>query len=83
VTSETHSSRTTLLFHHDFRLLWVGDTISQFGTQISVIALPYLAVTVLGADELQMGVLTTLEFAGFLLGQRVPAPEHCWPCPNR
>lgn len=50
--------RTSLVGHPDagdFLLLWVGDTISQFGTQIGLIALPLLAMTVLNADEFQMG----------------------------
>ena len=25
-----------LFHHHDFRQLWIGDTISQFGTQLSI-----------------------------------------------
>ncbi len=65
----------SLMFHHDFRQLWIGDTISQFGTQISLIALPYLAVTILGADEFEMGVLTTLEFIAFLL---IGLPAGAW-----
>lgn len=63
------------MFHHDFRQLWIGDTISQFGTQVSLIALPYLAVTILGADEFQMGVLTTLEFIAFLI---IGLPAGAW-----
>lgn len=63
------------MFHHDFRQLWVGDTISQFGTQVSLIALPYLAVTILGADEFQMGLLTMLEFISFLI---IGLPAGAW-----
>lgn len=67
--------RRSLMFHHDFRQLWIGDTISQFGTQVSLIALPYLAVTVLGATEFEMGVLGTLEFLAFLV---IGLPAGAW-----
>jgi Na+/melibiose symporter-like transporter len=36
--------------------LWVGDTISQFGTTISRLALPLLAVLVLHASPFQVGL---------------------------
>ncbi|MEP6851468.1 MAG: hypothetical protein ABJA87_02215 [bacterium] len=39
------------LWHHpDLRRLWIGDTVSQFGTAVSAIALPLLAVLVLHAS---------------------------------
>ena len=59
----------------DFRRLWAGDTISQLGSQIGVIALPLLAVTVLAADEFQMGLLTTFETLAFLL---IGLPTGAW-----
>jgi MFS family permease len=61
--------------HHDFRQLWVGETISQFGTQLSGLALPVLAVTVLGAREREMGFLTAAETLAFLL---VGLPAGAW-----
>lgn len=69
------SKQRSLMFHHSFRQLWIGDTISQFGTQISFIALPYLAVTILGADEFQMGLLTALEYLAFLV---IGLPAGAW-----
>src|SRR5689334_11698400 len=41
-----------------FRRFWVGDTISQFGDRVSELALPFIAVTMLGATATQVGVLT-------------------------
>ena len=38
--------------------LWIGDTISQFGFQVTMLALPLLAVTVLHASTLEVGLLT-------------------------
>jgi MFS family permease len=65
----------SLIRHRDFRLLWAGDTISQLGTQVTVLALPLLAVTTLHASPFQVGLLTTFEFASFLL---VGLPAGAW-----
>ncbi len=59
----------------DFRWLWLGDTISQAGTQVGAIALPLLAVTVLAANEFQMGLLATFENLAFLV---VGLPAGAW-----
>ncbi len=67
--------RGGLLRHHDFRQLFVGDTISQLGTQLGLLALPVLAVTVLEADALQMGLLTACEYAAFLV---IGLPAGAW-----
>lgn len=73
-----HWYRSTLVGHpdgRDFRRLWAGDTISQFGTQVSVIALPLVAVSVLGADEFEMGLLATFESLAFLV---IGLPAGAW-----
>ncbi len=57
----------TLWRHRDFRLLWAGQTASQFGTFVGVTVLPVLAVTTLAATPLEMGLLTAAENAAFLL----------------
>jgi MFS family permease len=46
--------------HPDFLKLWAGQTISLFGSQISLLALPLTAVLVLNASPFQMGLLTAL-----------------------
>ncbi len=68
-------SATSLFREHDFRQLWVGDTVSQFGTQVSLLAIPVIAVRTLGADARQMGVLTALETVAFLV---VGLPAGAW-----
>ncbi|MEM8883651.1 MAG: MFS transporter [Planctomycetota bacterium] len=45
----------------DFRKLWIGQSISFFGSQITSVALPLTAVAVLQANERQMGWLTAAE----------------------
>ncbi|HET8684918.1 MAG TPA: MFS transporter [Micromonosporaceae bacterium] len=64
-----------LLRDHDFRQLFVADTISQLGTQVSQLALPLVAVVTLKATELEVGLLVTLEFLAFLL---VGLPAGAW-----
>lgn len=41
-----------------FTRFWAGQTVSLVGDQVTLIALPLLAVLVLGADPAQMGYLT-------------------------
>ena len=53
--------------HPDFLKLWVGQTISVFGTQITLLALPLTAVLMLDASAAQMGLLGAAERAPFLL----------------
>src|SRR6266568_4920303 len=37
------AERRGLKKHRDFRTLWLGDTVSQLGTQVSVLAVPLTA----------------------------------------
>jgi MFS family permease len=50
-----------------FRRFWLGDTVSQFGDRISELALPLIAVTLLGAGATALGVLTAAIWAPNLL----------------
>src|SRR5260370_39503279 len=49
--------RDSLFFHRDFRLLWLGDTVSQFGSIVTMTAAPLLAALVLAAAPFGMGLL--------------------------
>ena len=53
--------------HGDFLKLWSAETVSQFGTQISQVALPLVAVIALDASAFQVAALGTVEFLPFLL----------------
>lgn len=59
--------RLGLLRDHDFRQLFTADTISQVGTQVTLLALPLVAVLTLDATALEVGVLAACETAAFLL----------------
>ena len=47
--------------HPDFLKLWTGQTISVFGSQITLLALPLLAAVTLQASPMEMGVLLAVE----------------------
>ncbi len=51
----------------EFRRFWTGQTISLFGDQISLLAIPLLAVLALDAGAAQMGLLTAVGLAPNLL----------------
>ena len=53
--------------HPDFLRLWAGQTISQFGSQVTLLALPLTAALALGATPAEMGILAALQSAPFLL----------------
>jgi MFS family permease len=53
--------------HADFLKLWSAQTVSQFGSAISQVALPLVAVLSLHASAFQVAALSTVEFLPFLL----------------
>src|SRR5215212_3473823 len=70
------TARPPSLWHHrDFVRLWTGDSISQVGTMVSLIAMPLLAIKVLDATPFEVGLLSTFETLAFLL---VGLPAGAW-----
>jgi MFS family permease len=61
------SPRRSLWRNPDFSKLWVASTISLFGTQVSQLAIPVIAVLILGAPPFEVALLGTFEFLPFLL----------------
>jgi MFS family permease len=59
--------RNLLLRSPDYLKLWVAATISLFGTQISLVAIPVIAVLILDVPAYQVALLGTVEFLPFLL----------------
>jgi MFS family permease len=51
----------------DFLRLWSAQTISVFGSQISMLALPLAAIIVLDASAFEVAALTALEWTPWLL----------------
>jgi len=52
-----HLRPTNLWHNSDFLKLWIGQTISEIGSRVTLVALPLVAVLVLNANPFQMGLL--------------------------
>lgn len=61
--------------HRDFRLLWIGETTSLFGSAISTVALPLIAISVLQATTFEVGLLTAAAWLPWLL---IGLPVGAW-----
>jgi MFS family permease len=59
----------------NFLTIWTGQALSRFGEQISMLAIPVVAVLLLDANEFQVGVLNAAEVAAFLI---VGLPAGAW-----
>ena len=73
--AEPRLQRPGLWRHLDFRRLWIGETVSQFGTMISQLALPLVAILVVHATTLEVGLLEAFQTVPFLL---VGLPAGAW-----
>ena len=62
-----HLTADGLLRSADFRRLWLSSALTQFGSQITLLALPICAVLLMHATPSQMGLLAALESLPFLL----------------
>ena len=61
--------------HRDFLKLWLGETVSEFGSQVTLVAMPLAAALVLRATPAEMGILAALEMLPFLL---ISLPAGVW-----
>ena len=75
VTASAPTRKPLVLRRHDFRQLFSADVAAQVGTQLSTLAIPVTAVELLGARELEMGLLGTAENLAFLL---IALPAGVW-----
>jgi len=64
-----------LLRQRSFRLLWIGETISQLGNAMAVVGVPLVAVIVLHASTFVVGVLTAAAWLPWLL---IGLPAGAW-----
>src|SRR5262245_17246754 len=53
--------------HPDFLKLWSAETISQFGTQVTFLAIPFVAVVVLDASTFEVAALGVVDFLPFII----------------
>jgi MFS family permease len=61
------SPRGSLLRHRDFLKLWTAQTVSVSGTQVTLLALPIIAATILRVTAFEFALLSTLEALPFIL----------------
>lgn len=61
--------------HADFLKLWSAETISQLGTQVSLLAVPLVAILVLESSPFEVALLGTIEFLPFIL---ISLPAGVW-----
>jgi MFS family permease len=64
-----------LLRQRSFRLLWIGETISQLGNAMAVVGVPLVAVIVLHASTFVIGVLTAAAWLPWLI---IGLPAGAW-----
>jgi MFS family permease len=67
--------RGGLLWHRNFRLLWIGETISGAGTAMAAAGVPLLAVTVLHASTFAVAALTAAAYLPWLV---IGLPAGAW-----
>ncbi|WP_137992788.1 MFS transporter [Streptomyces vilmorinianum] len=51
----------------DFLKFWSAESLSMFGAQISLLAIPLVAATTLDATPFQMGIVNAAQFAPYML----------------
>jgi len=61
------SNRSPLWNHRDFLNVWAAETVSVFGSQFYLLAMPLAAVIILDATPYEMGILFSLEMLPFLV----------------
>lgn len=59
----------------DFARLWAGQTLSQAGSQVSLLAIPLIAISALHATPFEVGLLSAAEIVPYLL---VGLPAGAW-----
>jgi MFS family permease len=67
---EAHDARTAgdTVFHDaDLRKVWIGQTLSEFGSRITELAIPLTAILFLEASAAQMGYLAFVQRLPFVL----------------
>lgn len=65
-STQTRSPTASLWRNRAFTTFWIGQTISLFGSQVTLIALPLVAVLTLNITTGQLGILRFAEFLPFL-----------------
>jgi MFS family permease len=75
MSGPSSAAAPSLLRHPDFARLWTAETVSQLGTQVSVLAIPFVAIEILRASTFEIALLNVVEFLPFLL---IGLPAGVW-----
>ncbi|MGH3326649.1 MAG: MFS transporter [Streptomycetales bacterium] len=67
ITPDRLRSRWGVFAQRDFRLLWIGETVSGLGNSMTTVALPLIAVVVLDANSTEVGLLGAAVWLPWLL----------------
>ena len=69
------AGRLGLLGHPDFARLWTAETVSQLGSQVSLLAIPFVAIEILQASTFEVALLGVVDMLPFLL---IGLPAGVW-----
>lgn len=61
--------------HRDFRLLWCGEVAGKFGSSVTAVAMPLIAVSTLHAGAFEVGLLSASAWLPWLL---IGLPAGAW-----
>ena len=67
MSGPSSAAAPSLLRHPDFARLWAAETVSQLGTQVSALAIPFVAIEILRASTFEVALLNVVDFLPFLL----------------
>ncbi|HWV23821.1 MAG TPA: MFS transporter [Thermomicrobiales bacterium] len=69
ISSRVGRRQSVLWRNTNFLHLWSAETVAQFGTQLSIVALPLIAALMLNATPFEMGLLTAAgQFPRLVIG---------------
>ena len=75
MSGPSSAAAPSLLRHPDFARLWAAETVSQLGTQVSALAIPFVAIEILRASTFEVALLNVVDFLPFLL---IGLPAGVW-----
>ncbi len=62
-----NAPRRSLWRHVDFMKIWLASTVSLMGSQVSQLAIPFIAAVILNSTVLEVALLGAVEMAPFIL----------------